>query len=99
MNNISNELSSNQTSINDDNEFSFTFDILSVYSFYLIIGILASVIGLIGNFMVMISILASKELRNNSSCILCLNIAFSDFLMSFIVNGFGKIGKLSVFFF
>ncbi len=64
-----------------------------IYSFYLIIAIITSIVGTIGNLMLIICILASKELRTNSTCILCLNIAFSDFLMSIFVNGFGKFGN------
>jgi hypothetical protein len=63
------------------------------YSFIFVIGLLFSIVGVVGNMMIMISILASNELRTNPTCILCFNIALSDFLMSIFVNGFGKLGK------
>ena len=74
-------------------ELSLTLNEKGTYSFYFLIGILVSILGIIGNLLVMISILASKELRTNPTCILCFNIAISDFLMSIFVNGFGKVGK------
>ena len=69
------------------------FNHADFYSFYFVIGLLVTIVGVVGNLMVMLSIIKSKELRKNSTCILCFNIALSDFLMSIFVNGFGKIGK------
>jgi hypothetical protein len=89
---FNNNNSSNQTSYNLMRLLTI-FDQINPYSFYFVIGILVSIVGLIGNLLVMISILASKELRKNPTCILCFNIALSDLLMSIFVNGFGKIGN------
>ena len=77
----------------DDESLYISSNHKGIYSFYLIIAIITSIVGTIGNLMLIICILASKELRTNSTCILCLNIAFSDFLMSIFVNGFGKFGN------
>ena len=86
---ISQATLSNSTKV----EFTSIFNQISSYSFYFVIAILVSIVGIFGNLMVMLSIVTSKELRKNSTCILCFNIALSDFLMSIFVNGFGKIGK------
>ena len=59
---------SNQT--NTQFELTLTFNQKGAYSFYILIGLLVSIVGLIGNLLVMISILASKELRTNPTCIL-----------------------------
>ena len=84
---------SQQSTLLSNQTISSTYGQLGVYSIYLLIGIVFSIIGSIGNILVMICILASKELRTNPTCILCFNIAISDFLMSIFVNGFGKVGK------
>ena len=46
-----------------------------------------------GNGLIIGSILMSKELRRNATCILVLNLALGDLLISLVVNSFAVVGK------
>jgi hypothetical protein len=67
---------------------------LPVYLPYTILTLFGVIIGLSGNFLIIGSILISKELRNNSTCILCFNLALADLSISFFVNMFTLVGIL-----
>ena len=45
-----------------------------------------------GNGLIIGSIVISKELRNNATCILVLNLALGDLLISLVVNSFAVVG-------
>jgi hypothetical protein len=67
---------------------------LPIYLPYTILTLFGVIIGLSGNSLIIGSILISKDLRNNSTCILCLNLALADLSISFFVNMFTLIGIL-----
>lgn len=67
---------------------------LPVYLPYAILTLMGVIFGLSGNTLIIGSILISKELRNNSTCILCLNLALADISISFFVNMFTMVGIL-----
>ncbi len=67
---------------------------LPVYLPYTILTLLGVIFGLSGNSLIIGSILISKELRNNSTCILCLNLGLADLSISFFVNMFTLVGIL-----
>ena len=46
----------------------------------------------------MLSILVDKNLRNNSTYILMVNLAISDFIDAIFVNSFTAVGKIFGFF-
>ena len=66
--------------------------ILINYS-YLFCGFIIGSFGLIGNTLVIVSILKSKELRKNPAVLLCLNLSICDFISSLLLNTFEKLCK------
>ena len=46
-----------------------------------------------GNSLIIISIIISKELRHNATCILILNLALADLIISLVVNSFAVVGN------
>ena len=58
---------------------------------------LGIVLGILGNGLIVGAILTVKELRTNATCILILNLAFADLVISLFVDTFAIIGKLDFF--
>ena len=52
----------------------FILDKLHIYVPYSIASLLATILGLVGNLFVILSVLMSKKLRSNQTCILILNL-------------------------
>jgi hypothetical protein len=72
----------------------FLLAYLPIYLPYTTLSIIGVIVGFIGNILIIGAILLSKELRTNSTCILCLNLAFADFGVAIFVNVFTVVGCL-----
>lgn len=68
------------------------FDYKGVFITFGMFTVIMMLTGLIGNLFTICSILTSKTLRNDSTCLLCLNISFADLMLSIFLNGMVKVG-------
>ena len=71
----------------------FFVEHMPIYLPYVIFSGLGIVFGLLGNGLIVGTILTVKELRKNATCILILNLSFADLVISLFVDTFTVVGK------
>ena len=76
----------------------YILNYLWVYTPYILFSTIGVIVGVVGNTLIFGSILTSKELRNNPTCILILNLAAADFSISFIVDSFSIVGEFITYY-
>ena len=69
------------------------FDYKVIYVIFFLYTTCMMLMGLFGNLLIIFSVMRSKRLRNDSTCIMCSNIALADLLFSIFVNGLVKMGN------
>ena len=92
MNSTSSSSNINSSSNIEYGGILFFLQHISLYLPYSIICSIAVITGLIGNSFVMISILISKDLRQNPTFMLIFNLALADIVINLIVDTFSVIG-------
>lgn len=73
----------------------FLMKYIHIYMPYNVLTFVGILFGFLGNTLIIGSILMSKELRTNSTCLLCLNLAIADFSITCFVNGFTIVGIMA----
>jgi len=60
---------------------------------YSVLNFIGTVLGTVGNLIVLFTIVCDKKLKENPAYILMFNLAFSDLAISVVVHSFTNIGK------
>ena len=71
---------------------------MPIYLPYVIFSGFGIVFGILGNGLIVGTILTVKELRRNATCILILNLSFADLVISLFVDSFTIVGTLKQIF-
>ena len=87
--------------LNNSNEaggFPYILGYLDLYMPYTALTCLGVCVGVLGNMLIVGSILTSKELRSNPTFVLIFNLAITDFSISFLIDSFSIVGMfLSIY--